>query len=173
MNTEYGFPSEIWWPDIAHFADNFLDYVNSQEKNEPKISIEQNKMERVRGAYARNLKMFKRKIYGKEASNNRIDRHKIIALYIKSFLEVSPFHIENRKNLRRTIIHNCPNELFSMELMHLMLLSWNEKKCEILMTEHEKDWFVKLLNHFKLEINALDVLSLAQIIYYIEDKHIK
>ena len=115
---------------------------------------------------------FKNKVYGKKASENKIDRHKIIALYIKSFLEVSPFYVENHKNQTRTIIQNYPNEYFSMELMFLILMAWNKKECEIHMDEKERKWLIILLNHYKQEINSLDVLSLSQIIYYIEDKYI-
>jgi hypothetical protein len=51
-------------------------------------------------------------------------------------------------------------------------MAWDETKSPIKMNEQEIKWFVILLNHFRLNINTLDVLSLAQIIYYIEDKYI-
>jgi hypothetical protein len=54
--------------------------------------------------------------------------------------------------------------------MNLVLTAWNQLKKGIRMDENEKKWFVILLNHYRQNLNALDVLSLAQIIYYIEDK---
>jgi len=173
MDIKYGFDSEIWWPDITRFADLFLEYINKQAANGPIVKLKLKEMEKVKEIYFRNLLVFKDKVYGKKASEYRIDRHKIIALYIKSFLEVSPFYVENRGNQSRTIIQSCPNEYFSMELMYLILIAWKKRKeCKILMDENERKWFIILLNHYKLEINTLDVPSLAQIIYYIEGRFI-
>jgi len=173
MGSKYGFASEHWWPDIGRFAAIFLGDINKQTGDDgPEIKLKPNGLEEVKEVYFKNLTAFKNKIYGKKAAENRIDRHKMTALYIKSFLEVSPFYVEARRNQNRTIIQSCPNEYFSMELMCLILTAWNEKECEVRMIENEEKWFIILLNHYRLEINTLDVLSLAQIIYYIEDKYI-
>jgi len=172
MSVTYGFDSEHWWPDIAVFAQSFLEYINKQAGNGPVVKLMLNKLEKVKETYFRNLSAFKTKVYGKEAAKNKIDRHKLTALYIKSFLEVSPFYVENRRNQTRTKIQSCPNEYFSMQLMYLILTAWNEKECGISMAENEEKWFIILLNNYKLDISTLDVLSLAQIIYYIEDKYI-
>jgi len=172
MNITYGFDSELWWTDIARLSETFLDYINRQGNDGPIVKLNPKELAKAKEVYFKNLMAFKNKVYGKKAAINKIDRHKIIALYIKSFLEVSPFHIENRSNQVKSIIQSYPNEYFSMELMFLILMAWNNKKCEIEIDEKEKKWFIILLNHFKLEINTLDVLSLSQIIYYIEDKYI-
>ena len=173
MNIKYGFDSEIWWSDIACFADIFLEYINKQPGNSSIVNLKIKGLDKVKDVYFKNLMAFKNKVYGKKASENKIDRHKIIALYIKSFLETSPFRVDNYGNQNKSIIKSCPNEYFSMELMFLILLAWNKKECEIHMEENERNWFIKLLNHYKLEISTLDVLSLAHIIYCIEDKYIK
>jgi len=173
MSIKYGFDSEHWWPGIERFAAIFLGDNNKQTgDDEPEVKLKPNGLEKVKEVYFKNLMAFKNKIYGSKAAENRIDRHKMTALYIKSFLEVSPFYVEGRRDQDRTIIQSCPNEYFSMELMCLILTAWNDKKCGVRMTEHEEKWFIILLNHYRLEINTLDVLSLAQIIYYIEDKYI-
>jgi len=101
--------------------------------------------------------------------------HKVAALYIKAFLEVSPFYSFNRKRVSQnelTEVQLYPNEYFAMELMNLILISWNKSKTAICMKKNEKDWFIGLLNHFRLDLEELDVLSLASTIYYIEDKYI-
>jgi hypothetical protein len=173
MDIEYGFDSEHWWPDIAGFAGLFLEYLNNKQAGDgPMVKLKPKGLEKVKEAYFRNLKAFKAKVYGKKASRHKIDRHKVIALYIKSFLEVLPFYVENRSNKTGTMVQNCPNEYFSMQLMFLILKAWNDKKSAICLAENEKKWFIILLNHYRLEINTLDVLSLSQIIYYIEDKYI-
>ncbi|MCL2764755.1 MAG: hypothetical protein FWD40_05685 [Treponema sp.] len=173
MSNKFGFDSEHWWSNIRSFAAIFLGRNNKQTKEDgPEVMIKPNGLEKAKEVYFKNLMAFKNKTYGKKTSENKVDRHKMIALYIKSFLEVSPFYVEARRDQNRTIIQNCPNEYFSMELMCLILSAWNEKECGMRMIENEEKWFIILLNHYRLEINTLDVLSLAQIIYYIEDKYI-
>ena len=174
MKSKYRYNSEVWWPHIVRLADSFVDYINKEQaKKNSKMEVHKLKrMEEVKNTYYKNIIPFKKRIYGKDASENRIDRHKIIALYIKSFLEVSPFYVENYDNRTCTETLNCPNEYFSLQLMYLILMAWNETKCKIRMDKNEKKWFIILLNHFRLNINTLDVLSLAQIVYYIEDKYI-
>jgi len=175
MKTEYGFSSEIWWEDIKDLAGRFVKFANKQSVSGTMsivLKIQEKEFNRIKSVYFSNLQIFKKNAYGKDASEHRIDRHKIIALYIKSFLEVSPFYIESHGKQKRTVVQSLPNEYFSFELMNLILTAWNESEKGILMDENEKKWFIILLNHFRLNINTLDVLSLAQIIYYIEDKYI-
>jgi hypothetical protein len=176
MKIEYNFNSEIWWEDIKDFSCRFVAFINkqSEQKESPIVlKIQTKEFERVKQTYFSNLLIFKKYVYGKKAPERRIDRHKIIALYIKSFLEMSPFYIEGDNKYERTVVQCLPNEYFSFEIMNLILTAWNQSQEGIHMDEKEKKWFIILLNHYRLNINTLDVLSLAQIIYYIEDKYIK
>ncbi|WP_461255302.1 hypothetical protein [Treponema sp. R80B11-R83G3] len=176
MDNEYNFNSKVWWEDIKDFAERFVTFVNKQsEQKESQIvlKIQPKEFERVKHAYFSNLQIFKRKVYGKNVSEHRIDRHKIIALYIKSFLEISPFYTKGDNKYKRTTVQSLPNEYFSLEIMNLIITAWNQSEEGIRMDENEKKWFIILLNHYRLNINTLDVLSLAQIIYYIEDKYIR
>ncbi|MCL2293390.1 MAG: hypothetical protein FWC36_00760 [Spirochaetes bacterium] len=176
MTDVYKCSAKIWWKDIERLANLFLDFVNKQPKDKTNtLVLKLQGLNLVKEAYYSNLQAFKKKAYGKNADENRIDNHKIIALYIKSFLEVSPFYLEGSSNEPRTEIQSCPNEYFSFELMNLILTAWNELKEPICLKKEEKKWFIILLNHFRLNtinVNMLDVLSLSQIIYYIEDKYI-
>jgi len=169
---KYRFDSAVWWPQIEELAQNFVGYINNKHGNEGMGTLEYKKLEIVKNTYFINLSFYKKKIYGKDANKNRIDRHKIIALYIKSFLETSPFYVKNYNSQNRSKTLACPNEYFALHLMYLILTAWNKKEFKKNMEDTEKKWFIILLNHFKLNINALDVLSLAQIVYYIEDKYI-
>jgi len=168
---KYRFDSEIWWPPIEELAQKFVIYINKQS-NEGRGTLEYKRLEMVKDTYYKNMTFFKKRIYGKDANKNRIDRHKIIALYIKSFLEISPFYVKNHNSQNHSKVLACPNEYFSLHLMYLILTAWNKKEFKNNMEETERKWFIILLNHFKLSINTLDILSLAQIIYYIEDKYI-
>ena len=187
MNAN-SYNSEHWWDDINNLAQKFVYFVNVQSKQRtPSVILakQEKEFDQVKITYRGNLRVFKRKVYGKKASEHNIDRHKIIALYIKSFLEVSPFYVKSRnkpfhirgsnkqEKTQKTIgVQDLPNEFFSFELMKLILTAWNQSKEGIHMDKNEKKWFIILLNHLKLNISTLDVLSLAQIIYYIEDKYI-
>ena len=142
MGIEYGFNSESWWSDITCFADTFLEYINKQAGDGPIVKLERKELEKTKEVYYRNLITFKNKIYGKNASENKIDRHKITALYIKSFLEILPFYVESHKKQTRTIVQNCPNEHFLMQLMFAILSAWKKKECEIHMKKNERKWFI-------------------------------
>jgi len=176
MANLFGFNSEHWWPHITKLADSFVNFIN-QHKNDNAAALKMNDLEQVKEVYYRNLVAFKRRFYGKKEVEKPpyLDVHKVAALYIKAFLEVSPFYSLNRKQVSQTDLTEAqlyPNEYFAMELMKLILISWNESKTAICMKKNEKDWFIGLLNHFRLDVEELDVLSLASTIYYIEDKYI-
>jgi hypothetical protein len=49
----------------------------------------------------------------------------------------------------------------------------NGLKKRLSFDKKEKWWFLTLLNHYKLSPSKLDILSLAQIIYYIEKNSFK
>jgi len=183
--ANYRFPSEHWWPDITSLADSFIDFVN-QQTNGNAITLEKKSLEEVKDVYYQNLIPFKKKFYGKNQVGEPpyLDVHKVIALYIKAFLTISPFYLKHEVSLLDILRHRhvnqnnltevqlYPNEFFAMKLMDLILISWNESKTPICMEKNEKEWFIGLLNQFRLDIDKLDVLSLASIIYYIEDKYL-
>ena len=178
MSSYYGFNSEPWWPPIQELANRFRGWVKDHSTDKS-VSLECKDLEDVKRTYANNLSAFKKWFYGSSASDDDkeeqhyLDRHKICALYIKSFLEISPFYIKNYQNRdvsKKTLMY--PNEYFCLELMELIFMAWNKTECELNMDENEKTWFIGLLNHFRLDLSTLDVLSLAQIIYYIEKQYI-
>jgi len=169
------FNSDIWWPDIEKFACLFMDFINNKvlKVDDKQKFLNMKSLELVKEAYFKNLYVFKKRFYGKDASKKRLDRHKIAALYIKSFLEISPFYLDIRKpdkNLLKVL--KFPNEYFSVELMKLILLGWNKTDNKIFTDKNEKKWFLVLINHFRLDLDTLDILSLAQIIYYIEKNYL-
>jgi hypothetical protein len=168
MSTKiYSYASEIWWPDIERLANTFVNYINKDGKH---IKLDKKKILSVKSAYFRNMSAFKKLTYKEKPEKHKIDRHKIIALYIKSILEISPFVIDDVKGSEKTptLIVMLANEYFSMLLMETIIIAWNTENNILNISEHEKKWFIILLNHFRLHPNTLDILSLSQIIYYIE-----
>jgi hypothetical protein len=171
------FNSEHWWGAIERLAGLFVVFANQRTNSDASvIKIKKDSLEKAKEVYYRNMIDFKRRFYGKKKTDPpNLDVHKVIALYIKAFLDVSPFYTLNLKRGNQnnfTEVQLYPNEYFAMELMNLILISWNDSKTPICMKKNEKEWFIGLLNHFRLDMKKLDILSLASIIYYIEDKYL-
>jgi len=177
--------SEIWWDDLRRMALAFEKELNEiGNRDSIFIQYEPLKLESAFKIYARGRKCFKEHIYGADAEKELIDRHKIISLYILSFLIERPFSLmgnfENKNVDQRLLL---ANELYCLEVMLVLLRIWNDNDDIYEICENEKRWFLTLINHLKLDIkeqkmsyikpdNATitNILSLAQIIYYVEDK---
>jgi len=167
-------PSEIyWWDDIRRLALEFKKECSNE------LNFDMKKFDFALEIYKRSLESYKEFTYGEKASDNRMDRHKIIAFYILSFLISKPFSVKNQENKKEAFA----NELFSLSILETMLPAFNEKEERLEMIDKEKLWFINLLNYLirkKRRSDLLvisekeemaDVLSLAQIVYYIEKSY--
>jgi len=184
-NDERLCKSRIWWPKIKNLAEKFEIALNSiGSKNSTFIQLDTKKLDESLEIYERGWWCFKEYVYGETAEEKRIDRHKIIALYILSFLIKRPFeirvHPENKEADRRLFL---ANELFSLAVMRDLLSAWNENKL-FGISANERKWLVILFNLFKLKFiksnqlrisddpsNVTDLLALSQIVYYIENAY--
>lgn len=120
--------SRIWWAKIKNLAENFEIALNSKGgRNSVFIQLDSKKLDEALEMYERGWWTFKEHVYGETAVERRIDRHKIIALYILSLLMKRPFdiriHPENKEADRRLFL---ANELFSFVVMRDLLSAWNE-----------------------------------------------
>jgi hypothetical protein len=178
---------DCWWPTIKRIAEQYEASLN-KKGNKDSVFIQFN-AERLNSAlemYERGWWNFKEHVYGKTAKEERIDRHKIIALYILAFLIKKPFSVsinpENKDINKRPFL--LANELFSLVVMQELIFAWNEKNERFRMEENEKKWFIILLNYFNFKLtdqnkpfisekpsDMVDFLSLAQIVYYIEKSY--
>jgi hypothetical protein len=161
---------DYWWPHIKLLAKSFEENLNKKGKGKSvRVKLDDKKLDLALNRYVRKWAHFKSKIYGDNVDDKRIDRHKIIALYIECFLRESPFCVECfSKNESIDLPLMLANEFFSLSFLEVVINSWHGKTESFKMEAKEKKWFIILLNHFSLNPNALDILSLAQIIYYIE-----
>jgi len=170
-------PSEIyWWDAIKHLALEF------ERKCDGKLELNKRKFDNALDMYKRSLKSFKECVYGEKADEKRMDRHKIIALYILSFLIGKPFSVKNPED-KKEIVLSLANELFSLAILETILPAFNEKEDFLEMKDEEKKWFVILLNYIKRKQRRTDILvisekeevsealSISQIIYYIEKSY--
>jgi hypothetical protein len=178
---------DYWWPAIKNIAERFEEALNKKGNSDSVfVQLNTESFDLALRMYERGWWNFKEHVYGEAAEEARIDRHKIIALYILSFLAKRPFsvgiHPENKKAAGRLFL---ANELFSLEVMLDLLYVWSKDSRIFNISENERNWFVILLNHFKLKMigskppfisdkpdDMADFLSLAQIIYYIEKSYI-
>jgi len=174
--------SRVWWQKIKNLAEKFEQALNAKgNANSTFTQLDTAKLDEALDMYERGWWTFKEHVYGETAEEKRIDRHKIIALYILSFLVKRPFnvrvHPENKEADRRLFL---ANELFSLIVLRDLLSAWNEDKV-FNINDNERKWLAILFNLFKLKfikLNPLkisdnpssvtDILSLAQIVYYIE-----
>jgi len=176
--------SRAWWPEIEKVAEEFEKLLNIKgSRDSVFFQYRLEKLTRAFEMYESAWERFKDYIY-EDPDKEIIDRHKIAAIYVLSFLITRPFDISIGKETED--INKRPlfwaNELFSLEVMLTLIRLWHEDDKIFEMNEGEKKWFIILLNHFKLEMIKLnpnsisvtdpsivsDILSLAQIIYYIE-----
>jgi len=192
-----------WQEDIERLIKDFVKSVNSLcNSDTPVLWVNDRTLKRIWAAYKTEKNKFKRKNFGSfcKLSEHKIDRHKIIAIYIKVFLFFEPIKFSNGSisksdlqkydNLRNSI--NFANEFFCMKLMETILRGdgWGnyeyddgtdkhrgEMRLDFLKSDEkktdEKKWFLILLNHYRYNPQTLDILSLSHIIYYIEKSSFK
>lgn len=180
---------EYWWPTIRNIADNFEKaLIGENNKNSGLIQLDAEKLEEALKMYEIGWWRFKECVYSKRAKEERIDRHKIIAIYTLSFLTKKPFsariHPENKDKDKERLF--LANEYFSLAITLALISAWENKDKIFNMDENEKKWYIIFLNNFKLKLEKInqspispddpdkmvDILSLSQIIYYIEKSYL-
>lgn len=175
--------SREWWPTIKEIAENFeKELISIGEGDATFIQLDMRRLDCALEMYEQSWQRLKVHTYGKKAEKEHIDRHKVISLYILSFLAKEPFSL--RVNPRKQDVDRrleTANELFSLEIMQELISSWRSAQKPLKMSENEKIWLVILFNNLKLKLaeskpsvindkpdRLADFLSLAQIVYYIE-----
>ena len=125
--------------------------------------------------YHKTATLLKNEIYGKKFNQSLIDHHKIAALYIYSFLKCEPFYLDipdETKNIKLCLYTELPNEYFSISFLATSFRAWNNSNGILRINSEYSINFIKLLHHYKENIDNLDfiscILSLANIIYLIE-----
>ena len=175
---------EHWWDTIRNLAKEFRDAMSERGINDG-VSLEYDaqKLETALNIYEHGRRFYKDRVYGVNSYKERIDRHKIASLYTLSFLTAKPFSavFNPQKEVKDKRIL-AANELFSLMVVQLIIAAWNKNDKTFKIKVNEKKWFVILLNHLNSKLersnasNATDeynVLSLSQIIYYLEKSHLE
>jgi hypothetical protein len=147
--------SRIWWPHIKILAEKFETSINKKgNENSVFVQLDFEKFDEALKMYERGWWTFKEHVYSEIAERERIDHHKIISLYVLSFLIKKPFsarvHPETKDKDKRQFF--LANELFSLAVMQALIFAWDKNSKIFKIDEEEKKWFVILLNHFKLKL---------------------
>ncbi len=175
---------EYWWPTLRNIAHGF---EQTLIKNYEGGQLDEQKFEEALKIYETGWWRFKEYVYRKKAKAERIDIHKIIAIYILSFLKTEPFcaGISETKDDGKEHLF-LANEDFCLAIT-LALISAKAGRDEIFqISKSDKDWFIILLKNLNLKLkesnrhiispdnpsDMVEVLSLSQIIYYIEKSYI-
>jgi hypothetical protein len=171
---------DLWWPTIKNIANNF---ENTLIKNHGIVQLDTAKLDKALEMYERGWWAFKEHVYKKRAKAERIDFHKIIAIYILSFLKTEPFHPsepESEDDGKELVF--LANEYFCLAVAQGLICAETKSKKIFQISKNDKNWLIILFNNIKLkhaELNTsnispdnksdmVDILSLAQIIYYLE-----
>jgi len=171
---------KFWWPIIIELANSYEKIII---ENFGIVQLDHQKLDDALNLYKSGWWRFKEHIYMRKAEKARLDMHKIIALYILSFLITEPFRacIPDTENNDNDMIFLI-NEYFCLDIMRALISACAKKDEAFQMSENDIHWFIVLLNNIKLkyvELNTqvispdhlsdkVDILSLAQIVYYIE-----
>jgi len=172
--------SRRWWPTIKALAKSYESNLIEDFKI---VQLSYERLEDALKIYELGWWSFKEQVYKKNAKAEMIDIHKIIAMYILSFLKNEPFHFgEPESDDDDKELAFLSNEYFCMDLLRILISACAEKDNAFQMSENDKNWFIIFLNnlkfkHLKLdmriispdkETDMVDILALAQIVYYIE-----
>ncbi|MDR2795410.1 MAG: hypothetical protein LBB47_01715 [Spirochaetaceae bacterium] len=160
------FSSQHWFPRMKVYAREFVDRLNDQGIDG--VGLDGFRFDRIIHYYYAYMIDYKQKTYVDRAENENIDHHKIIALYIKAILAAEPFVCgEGSKTTRYSL---PANESFCLIFAEVVFRSW-EKDCaskNLLIDDSEKRWLLIILYQYKKYPGSLNIISLSQLIYYIE-----
>jgi len=165
------FNSQKWFVEIRKLANLYFERSD-------KIFVEygEKTINKIEEKYSNRLSSLKKEIYG-DVVGQKIDRHKIIALYIQLFLENPLFIVsQGKENIYPGVDTLLINEYFCLDIARIILSEWDEKTLDTEKFNGYKIHFLKLLAHYKMfsglhKKNTSFTYALAHIIYFIELKY--
>jgi len=168
------YPTKNWYLGIKNHALNFLSYL-TKEKKSKNIKLDEGRFKNIFRYFYVTMTDMKQRIYKSNDPKNNFDKHKILAIYIKSILVNRPFQIDSKIRYDYSPAERIANEIFCISLIELVLIAYepSEPHKRLVIPRHEKNWFVRLLNYHSIFPDTLDILSMSQIIYYLEKEFFK
>ena len=167
-----GFNSQHWFPLFKKLAATYYDRADKDS-----IDFREKSIDEIALAYPIRLQAIKSIMFFNDSDINRIDRHKIIALYIQLFLEKKLFWLRPREcrpsnpNPATLLI----NEAFCIDLMRIIFQEWAGRRLDFANFEKYKSPFLKLLACYRKHSEShmpspFNDFIFAHLIYFMEDK---
>jgi len=168
------YPTKNWYLGIKNHALDFLSYL-TKKKNSRCITFDEDRFKNIFRYFYVTLTDIKQRIYKSNDPKNQLDKHKILAIYIKSILVNQPFQLNKKNMCDYSPAERIANEIFCISFIEVILIAYepSEPQKKLVIPRHEKNWFVRLLNYYACYPETLDILSLAHIIYYLEKNFFK
>jgi len=181
-NSVSQFPSDNWIPFIVDMCFNFCE-ENLNNPGGHYLSFRDllfgtiKKPGKIVKEYHRTASLLKKAIYGDKANQEKIDHHKIAALYIRSILKYKPFSLDipkESKNTETCLLTEFPNEYFIIDFLEAVFKAANNNiNGKLVMSRDYEADFIKLLCQYEKNPSSLDPLSLANTICTIEKLYFK
>jgi hypothetical protein len=166
------FNSQGWFQNVRVLAAEF--YAVSDKSL---VTYNEKIIDKMEKTYPVRLRALKEEIFDKgDLAQSRIDRHKIIALYIQLFLEEPLFKVpqivtsDNSSVLKTKLM----NEFFSIAFIRRVLIDWNNREFNYGKFKEEYALsFSRILYRYKEQAefhkkNTFYTYALAHVIYFIE-----
>jgi len=176
------FGSDEWLPALRNLCIDFLKNLKGRPGGrflcfrDELIGTKEKPGEIVK-EYHRTANELKKVIFGDNASKEHLDYHKIAALYIRSFLKYRPFYFDvpdETKYFETCLNTKLANEYFAVIYLATIIKCWkNDLNGTLEIDAKYKFDFIKLLYRYKIDIDKLDPLALADVIYLIEKRYFK
>jgi len=167
------FNSKNWFSHIKRMADT---YYRATDKIY--VSYSEKIFDDIMASYSTRLRALKEEIYkGEDLAKHRIDRHKVIALYVQICLEKQVFKIQPTISTRTgaNIMVKLINEMFCVSIVRTVLESWNTGK-RLDTKNFKREYmssFIRLLWRYRnksewYKRNEFFTYALAHAIYFLE-----
>jgi len=167
-----GFNSKNWFPAIKLLAKGM--YENADKVF---VQYDESIIDDIENIYAQRLNSLKKEIYeDSDLIGKRIDRHKIIALYIQLFLEKPLFKVAKAAIAPYPSVYTkLINEKFCFWVLYTILKQWNGRVIDCAQFQAYEHSFFRLLYYYKEHSefhkrNEFFTYNLAHLVHFIEEK---
>jgi hypothetical protein len=162
------FNSRHWFPLFEKTAAKYYERADRRI-----VSFRAASIPEIEAAYPVRVQAIKDVVFDTPAGN-RIDRHKVLALYVQLYLEKPLFWL-NTHGAKPNPSPNAMmiNEIFCLDVMRMVLTKWTGKRLDAATFEEYKYPLLKLLEYYRNHSeyhkrNLFFTFNFAHLIYFIE-----
>ena len=165
------FSSEHWFKDLERLAYGVLKNFNTK-KGGTHLYINDANLKNIKTDYFNFMTSFKEEIFKDKFKESKIDKHKIIAIYIKAILKNKPFSfkpLEDYDSKKIIWLVMTANEYFIITVIAAILKGWHgDQTHKLRIPDYYRKCLIILFHHYLNNLSSLDIVSLSHIIFFIE-----